>query len=117
KISLLNVERDTLKAKWLEEKEIVDKINASKTAVEQYKQEAEKAEREGDYGKVAELRYGKIKEEEANVEAFSKQLDEMDSQHKRLLKEEVDAEDIAENVAKATGIPVQRMLQSERTKL
>jgi len=116
-ISLLNVERDTLKAKWLEEKEIVDKINHAKSSVEHYKQEAERAEREGDYGKVAELRYGKIKEEEANVEALSKQLDEMDNQHKRLLKEEVDAEDIAENVAKATGIPVQRMLQSEREKL
>lgn len=116
-ISLMNVERDTLKAKWLGEKEIVDKINHAKSAVEHYKQEAEKAEREGDYGKVAELRYGKIKEEEANVETLSKQLNDMDNQHKRLLKEEVDAEDIAENVAKATGIPVQRMLQSEREKL
>ena len=116
-ISLLNVERDTLKAKWLEEKEIVDKINHAKSSVEHYKQEAERAEREGDYGKVAELRYGKIKEEEAQVDALSKQLDEMDNQHKRLLKEEVDAEDIAENVAKATGIPVQRMMQSEREKL
>lgn len=116
-ISLLNVERDTLKAKWLEEKEIVDKINHAKSSVEHFKQEAERAEREGDYGKVAEIRYGKIKEEEAKVEDLSRQLNEMDNQHKRLLKEEVDAEDIAENVAKATGIPVQRMLQSEREKL
>lgn len=116
-ISLLNVEKDTLKAKWLEEKELVDKINKSKNNIEHYKQEAEKAEREGDYGKVAEIRYGKIKEEEATVKDLSAQLDEMDDQHKRLLKEEVDAEDIAENVAKATGIPVQRMLQSERDKL
>ncbi|HTN44954.1 MAG TPA: ATP-dependent chaperone ClpB [Flavipsychrobacter sp.] len=116
-ISLLNVERDTLKAKWLEEKEIVDKINHAKSSVEHFKQEAERAEREGDYGKVAEIRYGKIKEEEAKVEELSRQLNEMDNQHKRLLKEEVDAEDIAENVAKATGIPVQRMLQSEREKL
>ncbi len=116
-ISLLNVERDTLKAKWLEEKEVVDKINKSKTSIENLKLEAEKAERDGDYGKVAEIRYGKIKAEEEEVDKLSKQLDEMDSQHKRLLKEEVDAEDIAENVAKATGIPVQRMMQSEKDKL
>ncbi len=116
-ISLLNVERDTLKAKWLEEKEIVDKINKAKNSIETLKQDAEKAEREGDYGKVAEIRYGKVQEQEALVNSLSKQLHEMDDQHKRLLKEEVDAEDIAENVAKATGIPVQRMLQSEREKL
>ncbi|HYD20949.1 MAG TPA: ATP-dependent chaperone ClpB [Flavipsychrobacter sp.] len=116
-ISLLSVERDTLKAKWLEEKEIVDKINKAKTAIEQLKLEAEQAEREGEYGKVAEIRYGKVQEQEAIINNMSKQLDEMDNQHKRLLKEEVDAEDIAENVAKATGIPVQRMLQSEREKL
>jgi ATP-dependent Clp protease ATP-binding subunit ClpB len=116
-ISLLNVERDTLKAKWLEEKEIVDKINESKNAIEHLKLEAEKAEREGDYGQVAEIRYGRIKEEEQKVKDLSTQLDEMSDQHKRLLKEEVDAEDIAENVAKATGIPVQRMLESEREKL
>ncbi|WP_276134648.1 ATP-dependent chaperone ClpB [Polluticoccus soli] len=116
-ISLLNVERDTLKAKWLEEKEIVDKLNKSKGNIETLKLEAEKAEREGDYGKVAEIRYGKIKEEEKNIAELSRQLAEMDDQHKRLLKEEVDAEDIAENVAKATGIPVQRMLQGEREKL
>ncbi len=116
-ISVLSVERDTLKAKWLEEKEIVDKINKSKTNIEHLKLEAEQAEREGEYGKVAEIRYGKMKEEEATIEGLGKQLDEMDGQHKRLLKEEVDAEDIAENVAKATGIPVQRMLQSERNKL
>jgi ATP-dependent Clp protease ATP-binding subunit ClpB len=116
-ISLQNVQRDTLKAKWLEEKEIVDQLNKSKTNIESLKQEAEKAEREGDYGRVAEIRYGKIQEEEAKLAELSKQLAEMDDQHKRLLKEEVDAEDIAENVAKATGIPVQRMLQSEREKL
>ena len=116
-ISMLTVQRDTLKAKWLEEKEIVDKINKAKTAIEQLKLEAEQAEREGEYGKVAEIRYGKVQEQEAIIANMSKQLDEMDNQHKRLLKEEVDAEDIAENVAKATGIPVQRMLQSEREKL
>src|SRR5690606_27200559 len=116
-ISLLNVEKDTLKAKWLEEKDIVDKINQSKNAIENLRLEAEKAEREGDYGKVAEIRYGRIKEEESKVKAFSDQLHSMDDQHRRLLKEEVDAEDIAENVARATGIPVQRMLQSERDRL
>ncbi len=116
-ISLLNVERDTIKAKWLEEKEIVDEINKSKTSIENLKLEAEKAEREGDYGKVAEIRYGKIKEEEQKVADLSSQLDKLDDQHKRLLKEEVDADDIAESVAKATGIPVKRMLQSEREKL
>lgn len=116
-ISLLTVQRDTLKAKWLNEKELVDKINAAKTKIEQYKNEAERAEREGDYGKVAEIRYGKVQEEERIIAGLSAQLDEMDSQHKRLLKEEVDADDIAENVAKATGIPVQRMLQSDRERL
>jgi ATP-dependent Clp protease ATP-binding subunit ClpB len=116
-ISLLTVQRDTLKAKWMNEKELVDKINQSKNQIEQYRQEAERAEREGDYGKVAEIRYGKVQEEEKIMADLSAQLDEMDSQHKRLLKEEVSADDIAENVAKATGIPVQRMLQSEREKL
>lgn len=116
-ISTLTVQRDTLKAKWLEEKEIVDKINKAKTNIEHLKLEAEQAEREGNYGRVAEIRYGKVQQEEATIEEFSRQLNEMDGQHKRLLKEEVDAEDIAENVAKATGIPVQRMLTSERTKL
>jgi len=116
-IAMLSVQRDTLKAKWLDEKELVDKINKAKSHIEELKHQAEMAERDGDYGKVAEIRYGKVKDEEAKIEDLSKQLDEMDSQHKRLLKEEVDAEDIAQNVAKVTGIPVQRMLQSEREKL
>jgi ATP-dependent Clp protease ATP-binding subunit ClpB len=116
-IAAMTVQRDTLKAKWLTEKEIVDKINHSKNSIEHLKHEAEQAEREGNYGRVAEIRYGKVKDEEAKIDELAKQLDEMDNQHKRLLKEEVDAEDIAENVAKATGIPVQRMLQSEREKL
>jgi ATP-dependent Clp protease ATP-binding subunit ClpB len=116
-IAMQTVQRDTLKAKWLEEKEIVDKINKAKNAIEQLKLEAEQAEREGNYGRVAEIRYGKVQQEEAKISDLSKQLDEMGSKHKRLLKEEVDAEDIAENVAKATGIPVQRMMQSEREKL
>ena len=116
-IAMQTVERDTVKAKWLEEKEIVDKINKAKGTIEQLKHEAEQAEREGNYGRVAEIRYGKLQQEEATINSLSKQLDDMDGKHKRLLKEEVDAEDIAENVAKATGIPVQRMMQSEREKL
>ena len=116
-ISVLTVQRDTLKAKWLEEKEVVDKINKAKNTTESLKHEAETAEREGNYGRVAEIRYGKVQEQEAIAQKLSAQLDEMGTQHKRLLKEEVDAEDIAENVAKATGIPVQRMLTSERAKL
>lgn len=114
-IANISVARDTLKAKWQEEKEIVNKIQASKANIEQFKLEAEKAERDGDYGKVAEIRYGKIKTEEQNLASYTEQLDEISE--KRLMKEEVDAEDIAENVAKATGIPVQRMVQSERMKL
>ncbi len=116
-ISLLTVQRDTLKAKWLEEKDIVDKINKAKTNLEHLKLEAEQAEREGNYGRVAEIRYGKVQQEQAVIDDMSNQLNEMDGQNKLLLKEEVDAEDIAENVAKATGIPVQRMMTSEREKL
>jgi ATP-dependent Clp protease ATP-binding subunit ClpB len=116
-ISLLSVQRDTLKAKWLEEKDVVNKINEAKNNIERLKHEAEIAEREGDYGKVAEIRYGSIKKEEEAVKELTGQLHELNSNGKRLLKEEVDAEDIAQSIAKATGIPVQRMLQSEREKL
>ena len=114
-ISNLAVERDTFKAKWQQEKEVVEKIQNAKAEIENLKLAADKAEREGDYGKVAEIRYGKVQEQEKIVEQYAKQLS--DSTEKRLLKEEVDAEDIAENVAKATGIPVMKMLQSERVKL
>ena len=114
-IANLSVARDTFKAKWKEEKEIVEKVQNAKAAIEQYKLEAEKAEREGDYGRVAEIRYGKIKEQEEIINKMSLQLSTLSE--KRLLKEEVDAEDIAENVAKATGIPVSRMMQGEREKL
>ena len=116
-ISNLIVEQDTLKAKWSQEKELVDKVQKCKTNIEQFKQEAEVAERNGDYGKVAEIRYGKIKEEETQLVAFTQQLKEFGATGKRLMKEEVDAEDIAENIAKATGIPVSKMMQSEREKL
>src|SRR5215218_7243213 len=101
-ISTLSLERDTLKAKWMEEKELVEKIQNSKATIENLKLEAEKAEREGDYGRVAEIRYGKVQEQERIITEYSQKLDEI-SENKRLLKEEVDAEDIAENVAKATG--------------
>lgn len=111
----LAVQRDTLKAKWIEEKELVEQVQSAKATIEQLRQAAERAEREGDYGKVAEIRYGKIKEQEKTIEALSEQLSQ--TAEKRLLKEEVDAEDIAETVAKATGIPVSRMMQSEREKL
>ncbi len=113
----LAVERDTLKAKWQEEKELVDKIQTAKADIEGLKQQAEQAEREGNYGKVAEIRYGKIKEQEAAIVTLQNDLNEMSTHSKRLMKEEVDAEDIAESVAKATGIPVSKMLQSEREKL
>jgi ATP-dependent Clp protease ATP-binding subunit ClpB len=114
-IANLSVERDTYKAKWQQEKEVVEKVQNAKAAIEQLKMEAEKAEREGQYGKVAEIRYGKIQEQEKLIDEYSRQLDT--ASEKRLLKEEVDAEDIAENIAKATGIPVTKMLQSEREKL
>jgi len=114
-IANLSVKRDTLKAKWKEEKELVEKMQNAKAEIENLKQLAERAEREGDYGKVAEIRYGKIKEQEQLITELSRQLDAISD--KRLLKEEVDAEDIAESVSKATGIPVSKMLQSEREKL
>ncbi len=114
-IANLSVERDTLKSKWKEEKELVEKVQQAKAEIEKLKTQAEKAEREGDYGAVAEIRYGKIKEKEAVIVSLSKEL--ADTNETRLLKEEVDAEDIAEQVAKATGIPVSKMLQSDREKL
>ena len=116
-ISNLTVQQDTLKAKWSAEKEIVDKVQKAKSDIEKLKQEAEVAERNGDYGKVAEIRYGKVKEQESNLENWTSALNELGVSEKRLMKEEVDAEDIAENVAKATGIPVSKMMQSEREKL
>jgi ATP-dependent Clp protease ATP-binding subunit ClpB len=114
-IANFSVERDTLRAKWKEEKEIVEKVQSAKASIESLKQEAERAERNGDYGKVAEIRYGKVKEQEQVIEKYTKELAGISE--KRMLKEEVDAEDIAETVAKATGIPVTRMMQSEKDKL
>jgi ATP-dependent Clp protease ATP-binding subunit ClpB len=114
-IANLSVERDTYKSKWKEEKDLVEKIQNGKAAIEQLKQEAEQAERNGDYGKVAEIRYGKVKDQESEINRLTIQLSTLSE--KRLLKEEVDAEDIAQSIAKATGIPVAKMLQSEREKL
>ena len=114
-IANLSVERDTLMSKWKNEKELVEKVQQAKAEIEQLKLLAERAERDGDYGQVAEIRYGKIKTQEELIAGVTEQLSEISE--KRLLKEEVDADDIAENVAKATGIPVSRMQQSEREKL
>ena len=114
-IANLSVEKDTYTAKWMAEKELVEKIQNAKAAIEDFKLEADQAERNGDYGKVAEIRYGKIKESEEAIVKLSTELGTQSE--KRLLKEEVDAEDIAEAIAKSTGIPVAKMLQSEREKL
>jgi ATP-dependent Clp protease ATP-binding subunit ClpB len=112
----LNENRSTLNARWKREKEVVEAIQTAKGQIEQFKYEADQAERNGDFGKVAELRYGKIKEVENQVIELQSKLAEIQSD-KPMVKEEVDAEDIAEVVSKWTGIPVNRMLQSEREKL
>jgi len=108
-------ERNDINAKWKSEKEVVDNIQNIKQSIENFKLEAERAERDGDYGKVAELRYGKIKEAQEKLEVFQKQM--QDQQETALIKEEVTYEDIADIVAKWTGIPVTKMVQSEREKL
>ena len=114
-IANLSVDRDTYMSKWKQEKEIVEKIQNGKATIEKLKQEAEQAERNGEYGKVAEIRYGKVKDQESTIESLTRLLNELSE--KRLLKEEVDAEDIAESVAKSTGIPVSKMMQGDREKL
>jgi len=112
----LKEERNTLNAKWKSEKEVVENIQSRKSDIENFKLEAERAEREGDYGKVAELRYGKIKNAQEALDQLQKELQENQS-GSSLIKEEVTYDDIAEVVAKWTGIPVTKMLQSERDKL
>ncbi|MDC8004938.1 ATP-dependent chaperone ClpB [Aureisphaera galaxeae] len=114
-VANLKEERNELNAKWKSEKEVVENIQNAKKDIETYKQAAEQAERDGDYGKVAEIRYGKIKEAQEALEKFQAQLQQQ--QDSALIKEEVTHEDIAEVVAKWTGIPVTKMLQSEREKL
>jgi ATP-dependent Clp protease ATP-binding subunit ClpB len=111
----LKEKRNDLNAKWKSEKEVVENIQNTKQSIENFKLEAERAERDGDYGKVAELRYGKIKEAQAQLETFQKQLESQSENS--LIKEEVTYDDIAEVVAKWTGIPVTKMIQSEREKL
>ena len=112
----LKEERNQLKAKWQSEKEIVDKITAKKREIENFKVEADRFEREGDYGKVAEIRYGKIKEAEAIIVQLDADLSAI-SPEKRMLREEVTSEEIAAIVAKWTGIPVTKMLEGDREKL
>ena len=109
-------DRNEIFAKWESEKSVVDNIQKTKHEIEEFKQEAERAERNGDYGKVAELRYGKIKEAQERLETLQLELQEQ-QKGDTLIKEEVTNEDIAEVVAKWTGIPVTKMLQSEREKL
>ncbi|MDX6189580.1 ATP-dependent chaperone ClpB [Flavobacterium sp. Fl-318] len=112
----LKEERNEIYTKWKSEKDVVDGVQAVKLEIEDFKHEAERAEREGDYGKVAEIRYGKIKEAQERLDVLLKQLQEYQSGNS-LIKEEVTREDIAEVVAKWTGIPVMKMLQTEREKL
>ncbi|MDB9882158.1 ATP-dependent chaperone ClpB [Bacteroidia bacterium] len=115
-IANLSEERNQLKAKWQEEKAVVDGIQSKKKEIEAFRMEADQAERAGDFGKVAEIRYGKIKSTEEELEKLKIELLEK-QENSSLVKEEVTSEDIAEVVSKWTGIPVQSMLQSEREKL
>ena len=115
-IANLSANRDSLRAQWKSEKDVVDNINQKVEQIENYKLEAEQAERAGDYGKVAELRYGRIKDTQDEVEKLKAVLLENQKDH-RMLKEEVTAEDIAGVVSRWTGIPVSKMIQSEREKL
>ncbi len=115
-IAELSEKRDSVKAKWESEKAVIMGIQREKEAIEKLKLEAEQAERAGDFGKVAEIRYGKIVEAEKKLDSFKSQLAEMQA-GSPLLKEEVDQEDIAAVVSKWTGIPMNKMIQSEREKL
>jgi len=115
-IEELSKEKDTLTSKWKEEKNLVDAIQDEVKKIENYKQEADLAERSGDYGKVAELRYGKIKTAEKDLDDYKTKLQNIQG-GVALIKEEVDQNDIADVVSRWTGIPVQRMMQSEKEKL
>jgi len=115
-IADLKEEEKKQKAKWKSEKELINEIQQSKIEIENLKFEADKAEREGDYGKVAEIRYGKIKAQENRIAEIQQKLHEMQG-GSAMIKEEVDSEDIADVVSRWTGIPVNKMLQSEREKL
>jgi ATP-dependent Clp protease ATP-binding subunit ClpB len=115
-ISELSEERNALAAKWQSEKDVVEQIQGAKAAIEEMKLQAEQAEREGNYGLVAELRYGRIKEQEAMIESARTKLQELQANSK-MLKEEVDPEEIADVVSRWTGIPVKALVESERAKL
>jgi ATP-dependent Clp protease ATP-binding subunit ClpB len=115
-IAELSEKRQSVKAKWESEKAVILGIRREKENIDKFKLEAEQAERAGDFGKVAEIRYGKIVESEKKLDSFKNQLEEM-QQGSPLLKEEVDSEDIASVVSKWTGIPLSKMIQSEREKL
>ncbi|MFN4083152.1 MAG: ATP-dependent chaperone ClpB [Bacteroidia bacterium] len=115
-IANISAERNQLKAKWQSEKQVIEGIQQTKQQIENLKIEAEQAERAGDFGKVAEIRYGKIKEAENKLNELNTKLHEMQGDS-AMVKEEVDSEDIAGVVSRWTGIPVTRMLQSEREKL
>ncbi len=115
-IADLSEERDKMRAKWKTEKDLVENIQKNKATIEEYKLKADQAERAGEYGKVAEIRYGKIKEAEDNIEKLKKKLEEK-QQNQAMIKEEVTSEDIAEIVSRWTGIPVSKMLEAEKTKL
>ena len=115
-IANLQEDRNELKAKWQSEKVVVEGIQSTKKEIENLKYQADQFERNGDFAKVAEIRYGKIKEAEKRLDAFKAKLDEAQN-HSPMVKEEVTADDIADVVARWTGIPVTRMLQSEREKL
>ncbi|HIZ26470.1 ATP-dependent chaperone ClpB [Barnesiella sp. An55] len=115
-IADLKEEETKFRAKWQSEKELVNRIQQNKIDIENLRFEADKAEREGDYGKVAEIRYAKIKEKEDDIRATQQRLHELQGD-KAMIKEEVDAEDIADVVSRWTGIPVNKMMQSEKDKL
>ncbi|MBP6140546.1 MAG: ATP-dependent chaperone ClpB [Bacteroides sp.] len=115
-IAELKEQENSFKAKWQSEKELVNQIQQNKIEIENLKFEAEKAEREGDYGKVAEIRYGKLQALNKEIEDTQRKLHEMQGDS-AMIKEEVDAEDIADVVSRWTGIPVSKMLQSEKDKL
>lgn len=112
----LGAERDALKAKWQSEKDLVDSIQKAKSSIEQFRLEADQAERQGDYGKVAEIRYGRIKDAEEQLKQAKSALLDLQANSK-MIKEEVDSEEIAEVVSKWTGIPVSKMIESEKVKL
>ena len=112
----LNAQRSALRAKWQGERDLLQQIQSNKESIERLKVEAAEAERSGDYGRVAEIRYGKIREAEQQIDALQKEL-EIAGTNGSMIKEEVDAQDIAEVVSKWTGVPVTRMLASEREKL